>query len=337
MRLVVDIPANLITQILLHLGDGATDDDVSRFIADSLERSLGNSEGRSPTNATRKPAPQSAGRLPVVAAPDLSGSDLVADPFPTERVSGIDDAEGRDWVWGQVNRVLPIKFISRALSRVADEDPSALEDPHAVMAPLARDYALKLREVAESLGTRRDDRLDVGFPSGDDAEAALDRFLSQFFFTMREDGSVSGAMPLLGLIGPYGSTGVGLTDTGLEFARLPNPLLDSGDPAAGRLSVEEQGFYATEVLKRCPGEAAAFRSLLSALADGFQRNAEIEERLRQGVGSEWSDTLLSTQRSGAMGRMLDLDLVKRKRMGVKVRFQLTSRGTDLLERLRGDG
>jgi len=201
-----------------------------------------------------------------------------------------------------------------------------IEEAHSLVRPLSRKFALLLRDIDERQGTRRDDRLDVGFPSGDDEDAASSRFLSQFFFDQREDGSVSGALPLLRFVGPVAEDRIGLTEAGLTFARLENPVLRAPREAQRRLSAEESEFYVQHVMERVPGEAAAFTAIAEAFRNGIHTNTDLADHLRNSVGPDWSDSLVSTQRSGAMGRMLDLGLTRRERQGVRVKFYLTEAG-----------
>ena len=332
MDILLDIPTPLLTRVFSHLGDDATDAQVSRFVQQAIEAQLAGS-GRRPQHA--KAAAPDHGRgfdehvLAMAPATD-AGRVKVTEPFPEKQVVGVTDSEGREWLWGQVNRILPLKFVLRAILNVAPEGQLSMEDAHPLLRPVSRNFALLLRDIDERKGTRRDDRLDVGFPSGDDEDAALTRFLSQFFFDLREDGGVSGALPLLRFVGPAVDHSIGLTAAGLDFARLENPILNGQGKSGRRLSADETRFYVQHVMEHVPGEAAAFRVIAEALRNRVHTNKELATLLRGTVGNDWSESLVSTQRSGAMGRMLDLGLTRRERRGVRVRFYLTDAGDSLL-------
>lgn len=335
MDILLDIPTPLLTRVFAHLGEGATDAQVSRFVQQAIEAQLAG-PGRS-SQQSKAPAP---GRgldkdlLAVIPGADAASVPVI-EPFPEEQVVGVTDSKGRKWLWGQVNRIFPLKFVLRAILNVAPEGQLNLEDAHPLLRPVSRNFALLLRDIDEREETRRDNRLDVGFPSGDDEDAALTRFLSQFFFDRRVDGSVSGALPLLRFVGPAGDDRIGLTAAGLDFARLENPILNGKGRTRRRISAEEGRFYVQHVMEHVPGEAAAFRVIAQALRNRVHTNEELAAHLRRTVGSDWSESLVSTQRSGAMGRMLDLGLTRRERRGVRVKFYLTETGDSLLPAVGG--
>ena len=62
---------------------------------------------------------------------------------------------------------------------------------------------------------------------------------------------------------------------------------------------------------------------------------DVSELLNEEIGnivkdSDWSPGLVSTQRSGAISRMYELDLIDKERSGLEVRYILTERGNGFI-------
>jgi hypothetical protein len=250
-------------------------------------------------------------------------------PAPPQRRVDILDDKGNPWMWGQVNRVLPMKFLLRVLLNEAGGKPIGVPDAYALLGGHSRRYALHLQSLDEEAGRRRDERLSVGFPSGESEDAALRRFLSQYFADVRSDGLASGALVFLGLVGFDPQGRVGLTEQGVRFAEIENPILDEGR-VDERLSRSEIQFYLRHSLDEAVGEASAFSVLLAGIRNGATTNDELSACMKSTVAASWTDTLVSTERSGAVGRMLELGLVARQREGVRVQFSATEWGLDFL-------
>jgi len=330
MKYLIDLPAELFTRIQAQLGEHQ---NLQGFFLLAAENQLGLEKGElepsdhrpAQVRAVQPASPPELFRRPEGVAVSTS------PPVAAEHMADIRDVSGVPWIWGQVNRVFPLKCLVRAVLSIA-ATPVALEDLAAELAEPCRELGMFLLRIDEQKESRRDERLSVGFPTGPRKDAALNRFLGLFLGEVRQDGRVSGALFSLGLMGVDPSGLVGLTSRGVHFAGLTNPLLDAGQ-VVDVLSDEERTAYVEQVLRFCPGEVTAFSMIASALREGRSSNSLIEEVLAAGPGSHWTPAVVSTQRSGAMGRMLDLGLMLRKRHGRRVEFELTRAGSEFLTKV----
>lgn len=240
------------------------------------------------------------------------------------------------WLFGQYNKLLPLKANCRALLRIAAEHPEGV--------PL-EDAAPRIGEAAALLGDyladhdrrhqiARDDSLATAFPrTGLDAEKSRARYANQFVGSVNSQGVLSGMLwdYRLAVLAPGAGTRLMPTEPALQFARLTNPVLDGGpaDPAQ-KFSPEEADFLLDHIRAHVPVEAFAFRTLIRAIADGADTPDKLNEALRVHVPAETTRSLspsfLTSQRSGALSRMADLGLIARERKGVRVSYTITPGG-----------
>jgi Arc/MetJ-type ribon-helix-helix transcriptional regulator len=263
--------------------------------------------------------PKGTAKAPFAAAPD--DVFIVADGVPPDR-----------WIFGQYNRLLPIKASCRAIANLMELQVEGIElETSAVeIARAARSLgiALHARDVEESV--ERDDQLSVAFPLLPNAEKGIARFANQFVGAMNTRGQLSGLPAALKLIGRVDSSRkqqrVALTEAGWRFANLKSPSIDG--KTAQKLSPEERRFLCKHILKNVPQEATAFQTLLELINGEENTPEKLDKALRKRVsmGFEGTDAFLASQRSGAISRMSDLELVSRRREATRVTYVVTDFG-----------
>lgn len=246
------------------------------------------------------------------------------------------------WLFGQYNKLLPVKANCRALLRVAAEHPEGV--------PL-KDIAPRIGEAAALLGDylaehdrrhqiARDDSLATAFPrSGPEAEKGRSRYANQFVGSVNSQGVLSGLLwdYRLAALAPGAGARLMPTEPALQFARLTNPVLDGcqTDPAQ-KFSPEEVTFLLDHIRAYVPVEAFAFRTLIQAIAEGAITPDKLDEALRVYVPAETNRSLspsfLTSQRSGALSRMADLGLIARERKGVRVSYTITPEGEAFVQK-----
>ncbi len=152
---------------------------------------------------------------------------------------------------------------------------------------------------------------------------------------MRKDGTLDGAMPYLRFVNlnkdEKGKVLIGLTDPGLNFAKLNNPVLDFADFEKS-LNENEADFYIDHISKNVQGERNATKWLLYKLAIGLKDREEINNELKREFGQIWgaSDAVINTQRAGLMSRMFELGLIEKEKEGIKVIYNISNRGMRFL-------
>ncbi len=266
--------------------------------------------------------------------------DRLADISPGSLVSGQRVPLER-WVLGQQNRLLPAKANSRALIRLYLE--SGKELPLAKTADRLAREAARLGDYLVALDKRRetsrDDALAIAFPtSGDDSGKSRTRYANQFVAYQNARNEVSGLLADLKLIEvvrhkeePF------LVPTKMAWclARLPNPVIDTPDEqVAGKFSQDERILLTAHILQSVPAEVFAYRAVLEAIDKGNNTPEKMDTALKTYVTpdrtEEFSQSFLSSQRSGAVSRMSDLNLVARQREGIRMSYSLTEEGRAFL-------
>ncbi|WP_152420727.1 hypothetical protein [Haloferax sulfurifontis] len=251
-------------------------------------------------------------------------------------------------LWGQYNRIFPVKLLVRALANeiaASREDSTPSEDKDKpqegwidrarfvrACSQLAREVGFTIQQVDREKSRGRGEKLAAGLPVGQNAVKSKDRFASQFIGYVEQDGGLVGAATHLQFVNISAESEplIGLTNAGLEFASLWNPLLD-GDYSADRtLSEEEVEFYLRHVLRCCPDEFEAMHFVAQALLDGDDRPEELTARVNE-LNDQWSDATASTMRSGLIARMFELGFIERSRVGQRgVAYHLTQSGESFL-------
>ena len=347
MRVVVEIPPGLVDEIRSAVRSGnyeSPEEFLERALRTQLELESGQQEtlrsfgdaieaGEAPgerqttfhAKATQR-AVEPADDEPETELEDLSLRDFDVTTVSPPAADRIDTGP----LWGQYNRIFPMKLVVRRLAIVLSE-PGAAGAPYREFreetARVARAYGLRLEEADEKLGRGRGEKFSAAFPTGDKVERSLDRFQTHFVGQLDKQGNLTGALPNLQFvdIDPAEET-FGLTSAGLRFAQIENPLLDEDIESETPLSKSEREFYLDHVASEHEAEAHAMRVVAEAIANGVDRPDPLSERIGE-LSADWSAAQASTIRSGLVGRMHELGLVTRKRVGSRgVEYELTELG-----------
>lgn len=247
-------------------------------------------------------------------------------------------------LWGQYNRLLPVKLVVRGLATELQND-SVPEGGTEIdlqahrwrpfvqfsdeMARTARQFGQTLARLDDKQSRRRGEKFATGLPTGDDAEKSMERFRTHFLGYIEQSGDLSGCAPCLRLVdiqrNPYR---IGLTNAGLEFAALQNPLIDTDD-ATQALSEDERVWYLNYVKSEVPDEYEAMRLAVDSIAEGDNRPNSLTESVAT-LDESWTEAQASTVRSGLVGRMTELGLITSTRVGRRgVEYRLTDTADQL--------
>jgi len=252
----------------------------------------------------------------------------VGPPFPPRVPSGP--------LWGQYNRVFPAKLSLRCLSNLLREgdDWTDLPSFREKASVRAREFGVALDAVDLHRGNKRGEKLSTGLPVGEkDPVAALARFMNQFIGYLTKDDRIEGMLGALRYVnlvkGPDSDERIGITEKGLEFARMENPVLDRGKYDS-TLSQEETERYLDHIFDELPEEGRLSLYVLKAIEEGANNPDALSVRIRRFVGGHRTDAVIDTMRSGSLGRLGELGLVDRQREGTSVRYAVTVRGGEVL-------
>jgi hypothetical protein len=186
--------------------------------------------------------------------------------------------------------------------------------------------------------TDRDDALATAFPTpGEAADKGRQRYAHQFVASVNANGQLSGLPFDLKLINyvRHRDPKLQLTEVGWQFAQMRNPILDgSQTKPIQRLSAEEVTFLLDHIARFVPAEDFAYRTILAAIASGEDTPQRLDTALQRYVSSDrkLTSSFLASQRSGAISRMTDLELVARVRDGVRVSYVVTPNGKRYTQR-----
>ena len=267
---------------------------------------------------------------PLLTAPDAGKVQTMVPP-KSEEVAGE--------IYGLYNRFFPIKITMRVLANMLKGNgPNVpLNTLQENAASIAREYGKKLLKKEQGLGRRRSEMIATALPTK--SKRSIDEFKSKARFKSHFVGylakeRVEGAPAVLRFVnirkGDNGRDVVGLTVAGLEFAKLANPVIENED-LNSPLSDEEREFLVNHICAELPEEARLMQSTLEAIKGGATNPEKVQEGLRK-LKPELKETELSTIRSGLLSRMSELGLVTRERVGLSVRYHITSAGQEFVKR-----
>ncbi len=240
------------------------------------------------------------------------------------------------WIFGQYNRLLPVKASCRALAHLLDGKSNgvSLDEVASRISEEALTLGSFLTHRDNQNGTKRDEALSTAFPSPNrEIEKSRLRYANQFVASISKQGKVSGLLMDLKLINHTGEKNprLKLTEAGWGFAKLRNPVFD-GDTlgTTQKFTTEERSFLLNHISSSVPAEDFAYRTIMAAVDGGAQTpeklDAALREHVSQDAGRSLTKSFLASQRSGAVSRMADLELVTRERDGVKVFYVVTDLG-----------
>jgi hypothetical protein len=239
-------------------------------------------------------------------------------------------------VWGQVNRLFPLKFACRWLA-VANAGKPTWERYDAISERLSADAAT-LGSVLErhdaTAARKRDELLSTGLPRRGNT-ASLDRFLSQFVARTTRSAEIYPGAICQYALAEFDGDRLALTDRGVDLARLKNPILDEDlRRATSTLSDEERAFFTHQVLQYVPGELHYIRLVLSGVLGGRTTPDELMAAVRPLVPSEWSDLMARTHVSGLVARLAEMGLLRRRWEGRNVNYEALAMASSLLPKER---
>ncbi len=242
------------------------------------------------------------------------------------------------WLWGQANRLFPIKLGLRVLLKMQASASSVnLNDFSEKAAEIAAIYGAQIRKIENENKKNGELKLSAGLPSTDQFKSML-RYKTQFLANIRNDGALIGALPFLRFVAlkkdkPAGEIKIGLTKPGMEFAQIKNPIIDF-KKFEKSLSGEECTFYLEHIKKSIGGEYKAVVWLLKQLQAGCSDRENLDREIKKEFSQVWhgaSDAIISTQRAGLMSRMYELGLFAKEKSGNKVAYIINDYGKKILD------
>ena len=177
------------------------------------------------------------------------------------------------WIFGQHNKLLPLKASIRALANMCLDQGGGvpLVKASTEIATASEILGTYLRGIDQNQGLVREEALSTAFPSATtDINKSRLRFSNQFVGALNKRGQFRGFpidLKLVNYKNPKGPK-VLLTEAGWAFAALRNPMLDGGAYTGEKLGEEERAFLIQHIRNNVPVEDFAIRAVLAALGAG---------------------------------------------------------------------
>lgn len=349
MRYLVDLTQKQADEItkLINVGKYQT---VAQFILTAIENQIyienTDSEPISSIEAARKDS-NILNKSDLVVIKDSRNIALVeiksqpktvTAPTFSELAASLYKAEEENcWLWGQTNKILPVKIGLRVLyAIIGTEQWLDLEEYREKAANIAAGFGTVIRKYEDKKNKIRDERISAGLPDEKEFKSKF-RYKGHFLAYMRKDGKLDGAMPFLRFANlskdEKGRVFIGLTEPGLNFARLENPVIDRIDFEES-FSEREIDFYLDYISKNVKGETSAIKWVLNKITNGINDRNSINKELSREIAPSWGETseaVVNTQRAGLMARMFELGLIGKDKKGINVVYTITELGNKFLK------
>ena len=249
-------------------------------------------------------------------------------------------------IWGQLNRLAPTKFVLRVLLNILVASDEKSVDLKRFSAEVAEQATAFRRFAKKKDKTRRirGEGLYVGFPKK--GPSSQQRFLNYYVgkAPLRKwTDSILTGLSLANIEEMRdGSTIIGLTEAGLKFALLHSPLVDDffldRKQIDAPLSSEEVSFLVDHVKSVRLGE---YEFLVFTL-DSIKKGADTPTKLRGRIFSflkgkdlqiKLSEKVANTMQVGAIGRLVEMRLLKIEKEAQKSKYLVTKKGEKLIGKL----
>ena len=340
MRYIVDIPPELAEEMNKHIRSGKYKSPQDFMIAAIQNQVYYESQETVETDSEfMKPLEYSASRSSSFAAPMAK---TVAIQLLSSDVANVKTVPLKDFLrpsllWGQYNRFFPVKIVTRVAANLAKEyssDYVLLGELQEKSAQIARELGKVIERKDKQMGRKRGTIISAGLPIGRDQDKAKSRFKNQFVGYMAGN-RMEGAAPTLKFLDMMkdekNSVLAGITDFGLRFASLSNPVIDLEDYSTA-LSAEEVGFLLDHIASEVQGEAKLIRLILAGVKEGVATPEELNDRVKA-YSPDWKRNEVVLMRAGVVSRIGELGLLERRKDGVRVTYLLTDLGEKYRERL----
>lgn len=247
-------------------------------------------------------------------------------------------------IWGQINKIFPVKFLLRFfVTNFGDKQEVDFEEFKVISTEAARKFGRCLQQIDESKNTRRDERISIGFPLGEEGKDRFksdSRFSNQFIGYIRKSGKMSGAMlemRFASVVKKNNRYIIGITQPGLNFAKLGNPVMDEGN-IDSVLTEDETSFYISHCKDYLPGEYIAMRAIVAFISSGKTSRKKLINAIKEMVADwkSWKNerdliSFVDTERSGLTSRLFESNLLTKERIGNTVQYSISSLGEKLLK------
>ena len=262
----------------------------------------------------------------------------------TVMTQSIDDSIKHASIWGQINRLAPAKFVLRALLNSLSSIGEKNVDLKLFSAEVA-EQATAFRRFAKRKDKKRrvrGEEIYVGFPKK--SPASQQRFLNYYVgkkALRKWTDSVLTGLCLANIEEMEdGATVIGITEEGLKLALLHSPLVDDffldEKQIDNPLSDDEVHFLIEHIKVTRPGEHEFLLFVLDSIKRGANNPTELQGRVFDFLRGKdlkitLSEKVANTMQVGAIGRLVEMRLLKIEKEAQRSRYVVTGKGERTIE------
>lgn len=292
---------------------------------------------------SRKPPSRIRLQQPVELEPQLlsvaSNAPKMVDFRP------LDSDENSRPLWGQMNRLAPMKLPLRFLSNMLSKDGEMWIDIEIVSAAVSK-QAPTIRAILEAKDEEEKRKRRGGFSAAFPIRerSSLQRFSNQYLgYLAKESGKAKGLLAELSLIdiekSAEGTVQVGITEPGWEYTQIRSPLLDDliiqGGSVPMPMSREEVVFLVDHMRRFRPGELNFLQSVVSAVSKGSNSPTalftSVEEYFRTNVvWPNLTQAVVGTMRAGAVSKLVEMGVLGINKIGARSEYYVIEDGRALV-------
>jgi hypothetical protein len=243
------------------------------------------------------------------------------------------DHDANDRIFGQVNRLFPLKLACRWLATASGTEGKwpkydTISDR---MADDAATVGSLMEQWDKQANRKRDEQLSTGLPRRGNS-SSRDRFLSQFVARVTRGGEIYPGAICQYELAKFVDSAIVLTEPGLAFAQIDSPILDAKDKKTPTpLSENETDFLVRHVLSRVPSERNDMKIILTAVQEGKTTPSDLTTTVRSKFPREWTQSVALTHISGLVARLAELRLLRRHWQGRHVTYELGNKVEEFLK------
>jgi hypothetical protein len=244
-------------------------------------------------------------------------------------------------LWGQYYRFLPVKVALRVLARSSAEEFPALSLFKDRACRIAEGLGAVFHNQDQLLGRKLGERISTSFPEANPKSRR--RFQDQYLIYVRpSDRKLDGMcarLKFINLVPGEDVPRVGITQAGLEFAALQNPLLDTEAGGKHPLTGEESLFLIRHIASKLPAERQHMAAMMEFIGKGVGTRVGLNEKMgdyyasRYDLKRSWTAAHVNTMRAGLLSRLVELGLVERAKHGKEVEYTLSELGSHHLSEI----
>ncbi len=233
------------------------------------------------------------------------------------------------FIWGQYNKIFPIKFSLRYLAKMQSE----ISNNPILLTNFQNECSTSATKMKQQLllNDKKYDRIwgenfSAGFPDLDPDKKSQLRFIHHFIGYANSQGDTVGSL------GDYGfaiifEDKIYLTPSGIQFAELNNPILDGNPMGEQLLSTEEREFLIGYLKNQISRDWDGIMKIIKWISQGSNTPDSLNGKIKSlDVEGKWTDKMVNTMRTGFLGRMYDMDLIYRQKKGNKSVYFVTDAG-----------